>query len=152
MLSPMAFDFCVYSAMATTWRKNRLSLVGTPLTEDIRLKIFVSRDQTIFSIDLLSDGDSVYTREILYENFSTPVKTSLICTMTPVKTCSKFLHFFFFPISSVCRHPGDSHKLVAIFGGHKNCIHYVYVVRWRLLNVPIGIEYVCIMIWGGGFG
>jgi len=52
----------------------------------------------------------------------------------------------FCPVSSVCGHPGDSHKLVAIFGGHDNCIHYVYIVRWRLLNVPISIQYVCMCV------
>jgi len=44
------------------------------LTEEIRLKIFASRDLTIFSLDLLSDGDSVYTHGELYENLGTPVK------------------------------------------------------------------------------
>jgi len=60
------------------------------LAEEIRLKIFGYQDLTIFSLDLLSDGDSVYTRENLYENLGTPVKTCLICTGTPVKTCWKF--------------------------------------------------------------
>ena len=47
---------------------------------EIRLKIFGSRDLTIFSFDLLSDGDSVYTRESSYENLGTPVKACLRCT------------------------------------------------------------------------
>ena len=33
-----------------------------PRTEEIRLKIFGSRDLSGFPIDLLSDGDFVYTR------------------------------------------------------------------------------------------
>jgi len=61
-----------------------------PLTEEISLKICGFRHRTIFSLDLSSDGDSVYTREKLYENLGTPVKTCLICTGTPVKTCWKF--------------------------------------------------------------
>ena len=36
---------------------------------------------TILSLDLLSDGDSVYTRENLYEQLGTPVKTYLICRL-----------------------------------------------------------------------
>ena len=52
--------------------------IRIPLTEEIRLKIFESRDLTIFSLHFLSHGDSVYTRENLYENLGTPVKTCLI--------------------------------------------------------------------------
>jgi len=55
-----------------------------PLTEEIRLKIFGSRDLTIWWLDLSSDGDSVYTGENLCKNLGTPVKTCLICTETPV--------------------------------------------------------------------
>ena len=61
-----------------------------PPTEEIRLEIFASRDPTIWSLDLLSDGDSDYTPENLYEKLETPVKTRLICTGTPAKTCWKF--------------------------------------------------------------
>jgi len=43
--------------------------VCLPLTEEITLQIFGSRDLTIFSLDLLSDEDSVYTREKLVCNF-----------------------------------------------------------------------------------
>ena len=52
--------------------------------------LFGSRDLTIFLLDLLSDGDSMYKREELYANLGTPVETCLICTGTPVKTCWKF--------------------------------------------------------------
>ena len=55
-----------------------------------RLKTFGSRDLTVFSSDLLRNGDSVYTRENLYENLGTPEKTFLICAGTPVNTCWKF--------------------------------------------------------------
>jgi len=47
--------------------------------QEIRLEIFESRDLSVFPMDLLSDGDSVYSRENLYENLGTPVKTCLIC-------------------------------------------------------------------------
>ena len=43
-----------------------------PLTEEIRLEIFGSRDLSLFLRDFLSDEDSVYTRENLYENLGTP--------------------------------------------------------------------------------
>jgi len=59
-----------------------------PLTEEIRLQIFGSQDLSDFPIDLLSDGDSVYSRENSFEISRTPVKMCLICTGTPVKkTC-----------------------------------------------------------------
>jgi len=50
------------------------------LTEEIRLKLFGSPDLTVFLLDLLSAGDSVYSRENSLENLRTPVKTCLICT------------------------------------------------------------------------
>jgi len=37
--------------------------------EEIRLKIFGSQDLTVFLLDLLSDGDSVYTGGKLVWNF-----------------------------------------------------------------------------------
>ena len=43
--------------------------VLVPFTEEIRLQIFGSRDLTIVSLSLVSDGDSVYTREKLVRNF-----------------------------------------------------------------------------------
>ena len=58
--------------------------------EEIVLKIFGSPDLTVFLLDLLSAGDSVYSRENLLENLGTSVKTCLICTGTPVKTRLKF--------------------------------------------------------------
>jgi len=39
---------------------------ATPLTEEIRLEIFGSRDLPDFWVDLSSDGDSVYSRETLF--------------------------------------------------------------------------------------
>jgi hypothetical protein len=38
----------------------------------------------------LSDGDSVYSRENLFEILGTPETTGLIRKGTPVKTCWKF--------------------------------------------------------------
>ena len=72
--------FCRGTSRATT----------IPLKTEIRFKIFGSRDLTIFSFDLLSDGDSVYTRDNFYKNLGTPVKTCVICMGTPVRTCWKF--------------------------------------------------------------
>ena len=60
-----------------------------PLTEEIRFKIFGSRDLSVFLIDLLSDGDSVYTRENLYENVRTPMKShvhDLFCSRNYFKS------------------------------------------------------------------
>jgi len=61
-----------------------------PLTEEIRLQMFGSPDLSVFLIDFLSDGDSVFPRENLFEIVGIPMKTWLICTGTTVKTCWKF--------------------------------------------------------------
>jgi len=61
-----------------------------PLTEEIRLKIFGSPDLSVFLIDLLTGGDSIYSRENSFEMFGTPVKMCLICTGTSVKSCWMF--------------------------------------------------------------
>jgi len=45
-----------------------------PLTEGIRLKIFGSPDYPVFLDSLLSDGDSVYSTENLFENLGLPRK------------------------------------------------------------------------------
>jgi len=71
-------------------RENAESKGKSPLTKEVRLEIVGSRDLTNFSLDFLSDRDSVDTREILYENLVTLVKTCLICTGTPLETCWKF--------------------------------------------------------------
>ena len=76
------------------------SISHTPLTEEIRPQIFGSPDLTVFLLDLLSDGDSVYTRENVYENCGIPVKTCLICTGTPVKTCWKIWESWWFEVQS----------------------------------------------------
>jgi len=55
----------------------------TPLTEEIRLQIFGSPDYHFFPGFLLSDGDSVYSRENSIFFF-------LNVTGIPVKTCLKF--------------------------------------------------------------
>ena len=53
-------------------------------------RIFGSPDLSVFLIDLLSAGDSVYACETAFEISGTPVKTCVICTGTWVKTCKKF--------------------------------------------------------------
>jgi len=50
-----------------------------PLTEEIRLKIFGLPDSAVFPPTLLSYGDTVYSRESMFENFGTPEKTGLMC-------------------------------------------------------------------------
>ena len=53
-------------------------------------QICVSPDLPDFRADLLSDGDSVYSRENLFEILGTSVKTCLLCMGTPLKTCYEF--------------------------------------------------------------
>jgi len=62
--------------------------------------MFESRDLTIFSLDLSSDGDSVYTCENLFENWGIPVKRCVRCTGTPVKICWKFWSSELFEVRS----------------------------------------------------
>ena len=62
--------------------------VCVSLAEEIRLKLFGFL-HPVFLIDLLSDGDSVCSRENSFEILGTPVKTCLMCMRTPVKTCWK---------------------------------------------------------------
>jgi len=69
-------------------------------TEEIRLKIFGSRDLSVFLTDLLNTGDSVYTRKNLYANLGNSVKMCLICAGTPVKTCWKFWQSYLFQVRS----------------------------------------------------
>jgi len=61
-----------------------------PLTEEIRLKIFGSPDLSVFLKDLLSDGDSLYPRDNLFEVLGTPVETCLICMGTLMNVFCKF--------------------------------------------------------------
>jgi len=61
-----------------------------PLTEEIRLQIFGSRDLTRKPLHLLSDGHSVFTRGNSYENLATPMKTCLLLMGTAVKNLLKF--------------------------------------------------------------
>jgi len=61
-----------------------------PLTEEIRLKIFGIPDLSVFLINLLMDGDFIYSRENLFKFLVIPVKTCLICMGTTVKTRWKF--------------------------------------------------------------
>jgi len=72
-----------------------------PLTEEIRLQISGYPDLPEFQVDLLSDGDSVYSCETAFEKFGTPLKTCLICT-----SCEMLLEIWavvinLSPISSV---------------------------------------------------
>jgi len=67
----------VVSTWSCSWRRSDLKY--------LHLQIW-----TVFPSTLLSDGDSVYSRETLWEILETPKKTCLICTGTPVKTCWKF--------------------------------------------------------------
>jgi len=54
-------------------------------------------------IDLLSDGDSVYSRENLFEFLGIPIKPCLICTGTHLKNLLGILAVIIIsPISSVC--------------------------------------------------
>jgi len=52
------------------------------------LKKIGSQDLSVFLIDLLSDGDSVYSRENLFEILRTPVKT---CLMYVRRSCENLL-------------------------------------------------------------
>jgi len=58
--------------------------------EEIRHKLFGSPDLSVFLKNLLSDGNSVYSRENLYEIVGSPVKTCLMRTGTPVIFFLKF--------------------------------------------------------------
>jgi len=74
----------------------------SPLREEFRLQIFGSPDPSVFFIDLLSAGDSVYSRENLLEILGTPVNTCLICTGMPWKFVRNFCsRKYLSPISSV---------------------------------------------------
>jgi len=73
---------------------------NTPLTEETRLKIFGSPDLPDFWVNLLSDGDSVYLPENLFEILGTHVKTNLNCTGTPMKNCWKFWQSYLFQVRS----------------------------------------------------
>ena len=73
---------------------------STPKWGPIRLKIFGSPDLSVFLINLLSDRDSVYSRENVLEILRIPVKTCLICTGTNVKTCWKLWQSYLFEVQS----------------------------------------------------
>jgi len=73
---------------------------SNPLTEEIRLQIFGSRDLSVSPIDLLSDGDSVYSTEKVFGILGTPVSTCLICVWTPVKTCEIIWQLSLFEVGS----------------------------------------------------
>ena len=80
---------CIHSSVPSTHTHHTFQ-VHIPLTEEIRLQKSGSRDLSVFSIEPLSDGDSVYSTEKVFRILGTPMKTCLICMGTPVKTCSIF--------------------------------------------------------------
>jgi len=57
------------------------------LTDEIRLQIFGSPELPDCRVDLLRNGDSVYSRENMFEILGIPEKTCLICIVTSVKSC-----------------------------------------------------------------
>ena len=115
-----SFSLSLSLSLSLYWHI-RVFVYHIPLTEEIRIKMFESRDLTIFLSDLLSDGDSIYSRVNLHENLGTPVKTYLICTGIPVKTCGKFWK----AQSSVVRSP--SSVVCTYFHTHKNIVNlYIY--------------------------
>jgi len=80
---------CVYACVCVCVRAcahmlqcvavHRLSL-HMPLTEKIKFKIFGSPDLPDCQVDLLSDWNSIYSRETLFQFLGIPEKTCLICT------------------------------------------------------------------------
>jgi len=71
-------NVCVYTHVCRCHMcKHILKYMMYPPTEEIRLQIFGSPDPdlSVFLIDLLSDGDSVFSREFLFEIVGIPVKT-----------------------------------------------------------------------------
>ena len=86
---------CIYVYCLYTYRSNHLLIlvcldVYTAHGGDQTHKIFGSPDLSVFRIDLLSDGDSVYSRVNSFEISGTPVQTYLICTGIPVRTFGIF--------------------------------------------------------------
>jgi len=75
---------CVWSTC------NMSHITRAPLTEETILRIFGSPDLPVCLRVFLSAGDSVYSREYLFEILGTPMKMCLICMGTPVKTRCKF--------------------------------------------------------------
>jgi len=75
-----------------TYRRLSISLYRSWRTHQIwnRYEICGALHLPVFLIDLLSHGDSVYSRENSFEILGTPVKTCLKCTETLVKTCWNF--------------------------------------------------------------
>ena len=111
---------------------------SNPLTEEIRLQIFGSRDLSVSPIDLLSDGDSVYSTEKVFGILGTPVSTCLICVWTPVKTCEIIWQLSLFEVGSF---PSvDSKNL----GGKHSAASVCVKVRYDV-NI-----YVCMSSYEGG--
>jgi len=103
-----------------------------PLTEEIRLKIFGSPDLSVFLIDLLTGGDSIYSRENSFEMFGTPVKMRLMCTGNSEKSLDVLaIVIVLSPISSVC-------GFIIVF------VHFVKQVAIVLHNI-LKIHTQCIL-------
>jgi len=98
---------CIYVYCLYTYRSNHLLIlvcldVYTAHGGDQTHKIFGSPDLSVFRIDLLSDGDSVYSRVNSFEISGTPVKTYLICTGIPVRTFGIFGSRNYFKSNLLC--------------------------------------------------
>jgi len=114
-----------------------------PLTKEFRLKIFGCPDLSVLLIDLLSDGDSVYSTENVLGILGTLLKTCFICTGTPVKFDRYFgsrnycksdhlrpwLHVFFLRISFI--HAYDMTRLYVMTRKyvmkHPHSLTYCYI-------------------------
>jgi len=85
-----------YVWLINSFMKKMIKWMGDILiTEEIWLQIFGSLDYPDFLGFLLSDGDSVYSRENSLKILQTPVQTCLNVTGTHVKTCLTFWQLLF---------------------------------------------------------
>ena len=85
-----------YVWLINSFMKKMIKWMGDILiTEEIWLQIFGSLDYPDFLGFLLSDGDSVYSRENSLKILETPVQTCLNVTGTHVKTCLTFWQLLF---------------------------------------------------------
>jgi len=101
--------------------------VLVPLTEEISLQIFGSRDLTIF---LWVTGAPFTHVKNLCEILWTPVKTCLVCTGTPVKTCWKLWQSSW---RTACAHSGTFAPITEFHHNKTGAIRarFVFVMRAR---------------------
>ena len=81
----------------------------------------------VFLVTLLSDGDSVYSRENQFKCLGTPKKTCFTCTRTPVKNLLEFLGVVIIVslISCVCvRVPFSTSRYVRYTATHCNTLQH----------------------------